>query len=142
MGGMIQTRNRPPPAEYLPSGVMKVFCFGRVFFCRDLFWFGVDQVSVFGVQDGAVGLGFNFGRFSSNSFDYRLDSGSPQAPPGMTVLVGRRCNQNRCRIIQDGSARKNPLNFVGSGAAQMPTTETRTPNAEHRVTERHPCPLS
>ena len=36
------------------------------------------------------GPGFNFGRFSSNSFDRRLDSGSPQAPPGMTVLVGRR----------------------------------------------------
>ncbi len=39
------------------------------------------------------GLGFNFGRFSSNSYDRRLDSGSPQAPPGMTVLVGRRYNQ-------------------------------------------------
>ena len=39
-------------------------------------------------------LGFKFGRFSSNSFDRRLDSGSPQAPPGMTVLAGRRFNQN------------------------------------------------
>ena len=36
------------------------------------------------------GLGFNFGRFSSNSYDHRMDSGSPQAPPGMTVLVCRR----------------------------------------------------
>ena len=43
----------------------------------------------------ASGLGFNFGRFSSSSFDRRLDSGSPQAPPGMTVSVGRRSNQNR-----------------------------------------------
>ncbi len=41
------------------------------------------------------GLGSNFGRFSSNSFGRRLDSGSPQAPPGMTVLAGRRYNQNR-----------------------------------------------
>ena len=40
-------------------------------------------------------LGFDFGRFSSNSFVRRLDSGSSQAPPGMTVLVGRRYNQNR-----------------------------------------------
>ncbi len=39
-------------------------------------------------------LGFNFGRLSSNSFERRLDSGSPQAPPGMTVLGGRRYDQN------------------------------------------------
>ncbi len=42
----------------------------------------------------SVGLGFNFDRFSSYSFDHRMDSGSPQAPPGMTVFVGRRYNQN------------------------------------------------
>ncbi len=42
-----------------------------------------------------VRLGFNFGRFSPNSFDHRLDSGSPQAPRGMMVLVGRRNNQNQ-----------------------------------------------
>ena len=35
------------------------------------------------------GLVFNFCRFSSNIYDHRLDSGSPQAPPGMTVLVCR-----------------------------------------------------
>ena len=39
-------------------------------------------------------LGFKFGRFSSNGFHRRMDSGSPQAPPGMTVLAGRRNNQH------------------------------------------------
>ena len=43
--------------------------------------------------------------FSSNSFDRRLDSGSPQAPPGMTVLVGRRCNQNPIRDFSSTTMR-------------------------------------
>ncbi len=47
-----------------------------------------------------LGLGFNFGRLSSNSFERRMDSGSPQAPSGMTVSGGRRYNQNR--ILQAG----------------------------------------
>ena len=46
------------------------------------------------IEKTIKGVGFKFGRFSSNSFDRRLDSGSPQAPPGMTVLVGRRYNQD------------------------------------------------
>ena len=41
------------------------------------------------------GLFLSFSRFPSNSFSRRLDSGSPQDPPGMTILVGRRYNQNR-----------------------------------------------
>ena len=56
--------------------------------------FGESDFGQANAGQANVGGGFNYGRFSSNRFERRLDSGSPQAPPGMTVLVGRRYNRN------------------------------------------------
>ena len=83
-------------------------------------------------------LVFNFGRFSSNSFDHRLDSGSPRALAGKKRRSSKR-PQERSKIrSSDNRARSGrndgPLENRRSG--RTPQTESRHSGKEQNTAEK------